>query len=107
MTTDKTPATLAFDVRSVWAEMADSIATRRDTCLERGQFMQAEFYQEMLAKHSLATIAVDELIEADSEYDRARAAWLADHSKHNEFLAAREAWNRRAAALARVKGESA
>ncbi|WP_447899231.1 hypothetical protein [Stenotrophomonas maltophilia] len=51
--------------------------------------------------------AVAELIAADSEYNRARAAWLADHSKHNEFLAAREAWNRRAAALARVKGEAA
>lgn len=51
--------------------------------------------------------AVAELIEADSEYDRARAAWLADHSKHNEFLAAREAWTRRVAALARVKGEAA
>lgn len=51
--------------------------------------------------------AIAELIAADSEYDRARAAWLADHSKHNEFVAAREAWNRRAAALARVKGEVA
>ncbi|HEL4856806.1 TPA: hypothetical protein UL920_004187 [Stenotrophomonas maltophilia] len=50
--------------------------------------------------------AVTELIAADSEYDRARAAWLADASKHNEFLAAREALTRRAVALARVKGET-
>ncbi|HFF6004433.1 MULTISPECIES: hypothetical protein [Stenotrophomonas] len=54
-----------------------------------------------------ARAALAELIAADSQYDRARAAWLADHSKHNEFLAAREAWTRRVAALARVKGETA
>lgn len=53
-----------------------------------------------------ARAAFAELIAADSEYDRARAAWLADHSKHNEFLAAREALARRTAALARVKGET-
>lgn len=56
---------------------------------------------------TLACTAVAELIDADSEYDRARAAWLADNSKHNEFLAAREAWTRRVAALARAKGEAA
>ncbi|WP_322547233.1 hypothetical protein [Stenotrophomonas geniculata] len=54
-----------------------------------------------------ARAAVAELIDADSEYDSARAAWLADHSKHDKFLAAHTAWDRRAAALARVKGEAA
>lgn len=51
--------------------------------------------------------AVTELIAADSEYDRARDAWLTAPSKHHEFLAARAAWERRAAALARVKGGAA
>ncbi|HDS1579961.1 TPA: hypothetical protein QEL15_002043 [Stenotrophomonas maltophilia] len=50
--------------------------------------------------------AVTELIAADSEYDRARAAWLSS-SRHDEFLAAHEAWARRSAALARVKGGAA
>jgi len=56
---------------------------------------------------TLAYTAVAELIDADSEYDRARAAWLADASNHDEFLAARAAWDLRAVALARVKGETA
>ncbi|WP_164171503.1 hypothetical protein [Stenotrophomonas maltophilia] len=51
--------------------------------------------------------AVTDLIAADSEYDRARAAWLSNPSKHDEFLAARAAWDRRAAALVRVKGGAA
>lgn len=54
-----------------------------------------------------ALAAVSELIAADTEYDRARAAWLADNGNHGEFLATRTAWDRRAAALARVKGGAA
>jgi len=67
----------------------------------------ADHAKVLLAELLAVRTAIAELIDADSEYDRARAAWLADHSKHNDFLAAREAWTRRAAALARVKGETA
>lgn len=90
MTTDN--KTLAVDVRSVWSEMADSIANRRDECLERGQFIQAEIYREMLAKHSRATITLDELIEA------------CNHLKRD---ATNERWSEFHIALARAKGESA
>lgn len=56
--------TTSVDVLTTWTEMADSIATRRDECLGRGQFIQAEIYREMLAKHERSMIAVYELIEA-------------------------------------------
>lgn len=62
-------------------------------------------YEDAADLHN-ARAAVAELISADTEYDRARAAWLADNSKHDEFLATRAAWDRRAAALARIKGEA-
>lgn len=74
-----------------------------DTLCERAASGDPAEYREL---NSLRD-AVTELIAADSEYDRARTAWLADHSKHHEFLAARAAWERRAAAPARVKGEIA
>lgn len=67
----------------------------------------ADHAKVLLAELLAVRTAVAELIDADSEYERARAAWLSDHSKHNEFLAAREAWTRRVAALARAKGEIA
>lgn len=54
-----------------------------------------------------ARAAVAELIAADDEYNRAREAWLASPALHEEFQATRDAWKRRAAALARVKGEAA
>lgn len=53
-----------------------------------------------------ARSAVAELIEADTEYDAARAAWLADNADHEAFLATRAAWDSRAAALVRVRGSA-
>ncbi|HGK7302434.1 TPA: hypothetical protein ACJ509_000260 [Stenotrophomonas maltophilia] len=67
----------------------------------------ADHAKVLLAELLAVRAAVAELIAADSQYDSARAAWLADHSKHDKFLAAHTAWDRRAAALARVKGEAA
>ncbi|HGM6050899.1 TPA: hypothetical protein ACKP5I_004675 [Stenotrophomonas maltophilia] len=51
--------------------------------------------------------AIDELIAADEEYNRAREAWLGSPANHDEFQATRDAWKRRLEALARVKGGSA
>ena len=74
-----------------------------DRMADHAKVLLAELLAELLAVRA----AVAELIAADSQYDSARAAWLADHSKHDKFLAAHTAWDRRAAALARVKGEAA
>ncbi|MBN5141618.1 hypothetical protein JY471_03640 [Stenotrophomonas maltophilia] len=54
-----------------------------------------------------AGAAIDELIAADEEYNRAREAWLASPAIHDQFQATREAWKRRIDALARVKGGTA
>ncbi|TGW21064.1 hypothetical protein E4417_06750 [Stenotrophomonas maltophilia] len=51
--------------------------------------------------------AIDELIAADEEYNRAREAWLGSPANHDEFQATRDAWKRRLEALARVKGGAA
>ncbi len=83
--------TTSVDVLAVWTEMADSIANRRDECLGRGQFIQAEIYREMLAKHSRSMIAVNELIEA--------AERLVDSANPET-----QGWSEAVAALARVKG---
>ena len=114
MTTDN--KTLAVDVLAVWAEMADSISKRRDECLGRGQFIQAEIYREMLAKHSRSMIAVAELIEAASEIRTSLS--LTRSNVMTEFKRGATQWDgvpelmqQRIdvfdAALARVKGESA
>lgn len=50
--------------------------------------------------------AIDELVAADEEYNRAREAWLDSPGNHDELQAARDAWERRIEALARVKGVS-
>ncbi|WP_329894412.1 hypothetical protein [Stenotrophomonas sp. SMYL20] len=47
---------------------------------------------------------IDALVQADEDYDQARDRWLHSPSDHESFEAAREAWGRRAIALARVKG---
>lgn len=101
MTTDN--KTLAVDVLAVWAEMADSIANRRDECLGRRQFIQAEIYRGMLAKHSRSMIAVAELIDVASRFDSYKSSDFGDTS----ILDNEDLWNRLSAALARVKGESA
>lgn len=91
--------TTSVDVLAVWVEMADSIANRRDECLGRGQFIQAEIYREMLAKHSRSMIAVGELIEAADE--------LIKHTSGCEALlrvAQTETLINAKSALARVKG---
>lgn len=54
-----------------------------------------------------AGAAIDELIGADEEYNRAREAWLASPAIHDQFQATRDAWKRRMDALARVKGGAA
>jgi hypothetical protein len=50
------------DVLAAWDAMEDSIANRRDECLERGQTFQADLYRGMLADHREARAAVAELI---------------------------------------------
>ncbi|MBN4972878.1 hypothetical protein JY404_00285 [Stenotrophomonas maltophilia] len=54
-----------------------------------------------------AGAAIDALVAADEDYDQARDRWLNSPSDHESFEAAREAWARRAVALARVKGGAA
>ena len=54
-----------------------------------------------------AGAALDALIAADEDYDQARDRWLNSPSDHESFEAAREAWTRRATALARIKGGAA
>lgn len=85
------------DVLAVWAEMADTIATRRDECLERGKFIQAEIYREMLARHSRSMIAVAELVEALAEVKQ----WSDVSGLEDEWPSVMDRVN---AALARVKG---
>ncbi|HGM5043034.1 TPA: hypothetical protein ACKPZV_000190 [Stenotrophomonas maltophilia] len=110
MTTDN--KTLAVGALAAWAEMADSIANRRDECLGRGQFIQAEIYREMLAKHSRSMITVAELIEATSLLSAQLLLHgdLEDGAFYYNGYSAPELQTPMAdveAALARVKGESA
>ncbi|WP_295573831.1 hypothetical protein [uncultured Stenotrophomonas sp.] len=54
-----------------------------------------------------AAEAIDALVAADEDYDQARDRWLRVPGDHRSFEEAREAWARRAAALARIKGGAA
>lgn len=115
------PVIVPAGVMTAWDRMADSIAGRRDECLERGQSVQVALYRDMLAGHHAAREAVRELIEADRELDAAEAAlaeavrpddpqtpdeWMADSRHRDARDRVREARARRAAALARVGGAS-
>lgn len=51
--------------------------------------------------------AIDALVAADEAYDQARERWLRSPGGHEHFIAAREAWARRATALARITGGAA
>ncbi|MDH7551844.1 hypothetical protein [Stenotrophomonas geniculata] len=93
------------DVRGILARIAITNAQFATTA-DRDQMVRVG--ETMLKKQAadLQSVldAVTELIAADTAYDSARAAWLADCSKHDAFVAARVAWDRRAAVLDRVQG---
>lgn len=87
-------------VLETWDRMADSIANRRDECLERGQEFQADMYRQMLADHREARATV-------AEYERVLARIA---NKEGDFHNDNDALDRYAdearTALARANGES-
>ena len=71
--------TAPMKLLEAWDAMADSIANRRDDCLSRGHYTQAELYRDMIAGHREARAAVAELVEWQKKAVpllKAAASWM-------------------------------
>lgn len=74
------------DVLAPWNAMADSIANRRDECLEKGQRLAADMYRDLLSGHQSSSAAVAALIARNAELEAERKA----HMSADDVLSAIE-----------------
>lgn len=85
--------TAPMKLLEAWDAMADSIANRRDDCLSRGHYTQAELYRDMIAGHREARAAVAELVEvAKRAYAVLDNLVSTDESEEHEIQACDDLW---------------